>query len=161
MKLLFLCAFVGSVPYALLAQPLERTVIGSSGDYQSHPSLGNLHFTAGELMVEVFQNGPGLSHGFQQGYYNVVSAIEGKTAFNEMLRVFPNPTDSWLQLESSLPGILEIELTDLLGGRLFTNILTPNSHLLNLQLLPEGIYLLRVSREGRPIRTFRIQKVNH
>ena len=163
MKLLLLLALIYASACTLSAQHLERTVIVSAGGYQSHPMEGNLHWTVGEIVVETFQNGQVLSQGFQQGYtINIISAIGDETFYNETvnLKVFPNPTSGWIQVETELPGTLEIDLTDLLGRHLFTHTIAPTDGIIDLQPLPSGSYILRIMQKGQLIRTFRIQKVD-
>ena len=162
MKLLLLFVLAGGSVYTLAAQHLERTVTGSAGDYQSHPTAGSLHWTAGEITVEEFQNGQVLSQGFQQGTIEIISAIDEQASYGERVtvKVFPNPTSGWIQVETDLRGNPEVTLTDLLGRHLLTHTITPTDEIIDLQPLPPGIYLLRIMRKGQPIRTFRIQKVD-
>lgn len=159
-KLWLLFALVGGSAYPLSAQQLERTLISSAGDYQSNPTIGNLHWTVGEMIVDEYRNEQVLSHGFQQGFYDVVSAIGEGTPYNTMVTVFPNPTSGWLKLETDLNFNLEVVLTDLLGRRFFTPLETFSGEVIDLRSLPAGIYLLRVIRQGQPLRTFRIRKVD-
>jgi hypothetical protein len=160
MKLLLLFILLGGSAYTLSAQYLERTVTSSAGDHQSHPTLGSLHWTVGEIAVGEFQNGLVLSQGFQQGYIDVISGFDWETGSLWKVKVFPNPTTDWLKLETDLSGTLEVVLTNLLGRHLFTHTLSRTEETIHLQSLPSGIYLLRVSRKGQPIGTFRIQKVD-
>ena len=163
MKRWLLLALVGGSAYTLPAQELAQTVIGSAGNYQSHPTVGNLHWTVGEIAVEEFQNEHVLSQGFQQGYIiDIVSAIGDETFYDEKLKVkvYPNPTSGWIQLETDLPGNQEIVMTDLLGQHLFTHMAAHTGEIIDLQPLPSGIYLLRIMQKGRPIRTYRIHKVD-
>lgn len=161
MKLFLLFILVSGLAYTLPAQHLERTVTGTAGDYHAHPTMGNLHWTAGEIAVEEFQNGEVLSQGFQQGYtINIISAINEEIFEKVTVKVFPNPTNSWIQLETDLPGTLEVNVSNLLGQILVTHTGVRTGDVLNLQLLPPGIYLLRIMQQGQPIRTFRIQKVD-
>lgn len=62
--ILLLFALVGGSIYTLSAQQLERAVINTAGEYQSGPTMGNLHWTVGEVIVEEFRNGKVLSQGF-------------------------------------------------------------------------------------------------
>jgi hypothetical protein len=162
-KLWLLFALVGGSAYTLSAQQLERAVISTAGDYQSNPIVGNLHWTVGEVIVEEFRNEQVLSQGFQQGTDDVVTAVAGETAYGETttVKVFPNPTSGWAKLKTDLHATLEVVLTDLLGRHLFTQSATLSGEVIDLQPLPAGTYLLRVSREGQLLRIFRIQKVDN
>jgi len=66
--------------------------------------------------------------------------------------IYPNPVSDWLNLEftSSARGLVSIQLFDLSGKKvsgLFSQILTPGKHKLNLPVnsdIPRGNYLLEV-----------------
>ena len=162
MKILLLFVLASAFAPKGWAQYLEKSVISSAGAHHSEPSPGNLHWTLGEIAVEEFQNIRVLTQGFHQGYIDVVLGIgqEQETDAHEIITIFPNPTRDEVTLITDLPGPLEITLTDLLGRQVFSQKAMMTNELVNLRLLPSGVYMLRVRRKGQPVGNFRIQKAD-
>lgn len=111
-------------------------------------SIGNLF--PGEVSVTVFDSrGCTDSITIQIGT-NAVSGIEGLSAFS--LR--PNPTTGYAQLQLRFDRALDLraDLVNLLGQSVwegnYSNT-TEVSEMLDLNSLPNGLYLLRLSTEGQ------------
>ena len=63
--------------------------------------------------------------------------------------VFPNPVRSTLDIESKELNINSLELFDLRGKRVYSNydLDSQNNCQINVQLLDEGVYFLKVNTE--------------
>jgi photosystem II stability/assembly factor-like uncharacterized protein len=89
-----------------------------------------------------------------------VSAIEQQHASNEGTRqfnLFPNPTNSLLNIETDIPGQFSIDILDLNGRILMRTISNGSGHLMDLSSLQAGIYLI-VIRSNESILTRKIHK---
>lgn len=61
------------------------------------------------------------------------------------IKVFPNPTDNWVQVESEDYLIEKICLRDLMGREVFEKVVGLNTTTLDLNALPPGTYILEIS----------------
>jgi hypothetical protein len=77
------------------------------------------------------------------------------TLTEEGLVVYPNPTSSILNLEG-LHTTDKVQLLDLQGKLILSG--NQQSKSLDISTLEKGVYLLRVSREGKHIQTVKILK---
>ncbi len=156
--LFWLVLFIG-LSYSLSAQSIERTVIGSAGNYQTNAAVGNLHWTVGEISVETYQNTTVLSQGFHQLYYDLlVTPVSEIPGLEFDVQVYPNPTTGWLNLETDLSGPLDLSVTNLLGQKLLQQHISGPTKSIDLAQFSAGIYLLSVSQNGQHLGTFKIQK---
>ncbi|MEZ5043152.1 MAG: T9SS type A sorting domain-containing protein [Saprospiraceae bacterium] len=65
------------------------------------------------------------------------------------IKLFPNPVMDKLFIQSSLSTASQLEIVDLKGRLFLSTELAPGSRALDLDLLPSGLYLVRIwSREG-------------
>jgi hypothetical protein len=84
------------------------------------------------------------------------SNLSGLTSLTEEgLVVYPNPTSSILNLDG-LHASDKIQLLDLQGKLIQSAIQQSKS--LDISTLEKGVYLLRVTREGKHIQTVKIVK---
>ena len=156
MRLLYLLrACVLVLP--LWGQTLDRSVIGSAGDYFSSDEVGDLHWTLGEVAVERDFNRLTLSRGFHQSNPSLlISSIWSAPEIQLELTAFPNPTAGNLTLRGDWKWEDRVMITDLLGKTLLQQELPLERAELNLTAYPAGTYLLTISRAGQPLRTLRI-----
>lgn len=73
----------------------------------------------------------------------------------EMIRVYPNPTSSILNLDG-LEATDKIQLLDLQGKLVLSG--KQQAHSLDISSLENGVYLLRITRDGKHIQTVKILK---
>lgn len=73
----------------------------------------------------------------------------------EMIRVYPNPTSSILNLDG-LEATDKIQLLDLQGKLVLIG--KQQAHSLDISSLENGVYLLRITRDGKHIQTVKILK---
>jgi photosystem II stability/assembly factor-like uncharacterized protein len=89
-----------------------------------------------------------------------VSAIEQQHASNEGVRqfnIYPNPTNSVLNIETDIPGQFSIGLLDLDGRILMNTISSGSRHQMDLSSFHTGIYLI-VIRSDESVLTKKIHK---
>jgi surface protein len=74
-------------------------------------------------------------------------------------KIFPNPTTGQVTISniSIGDGIL---LTDVLGGKLWNQIATGETQVLNVSLMAQGIYFVSIIRGGKIVLTKKITKLN-
>jgi len=97
------------------------------------------------------EEGTGNSAGFLYDIHlPVVNVIEDRMTENELLKVFPNPVDAMLQIETGFSGRVDLELLDARGIRLKS--VSINSHyLLDMGNFPKGVYFLRAIKHRNTI----------
>lgn len=65
------------------------------------------------------------------------------------LSIFPNPTNSFLNISTSLDKIEKIEIFDSLGKKVLENKTSNSTMKLDVSALPMGVYTARVKRGGK------------
>lgn len=145
----------------LRAQYIERSINATAGGYYQTSGFGNLHWTLGEPVVELFMppnSTTRLSQGFHQLYALIVDTHKTNSG-DFSLNAFPNPTSRTLNIESKAPSWLEWKLLDMSGKCLaFQTFATSGIQTVDLQGLPAGIYLLQVTNRQQEVRTFKVVK---
>lgn len=155
LPLLFL--FLAAVP--LSSQSISQYVISNAGAYAEDSAFGNLHWSVGEIAVEQLENTSILSQGFHQTYFDLLStAIWEYPEINLDLKIFPNPTSGWLNLETSYMEPLQLVITNVLGQTMTQQHNFSLNTQLDISHLPSGMYLLTILEKGRLIKSFKIQK---
>jgi hypothetical protein len=84
------------------------------------------------------------------------SNLSGLTSLaDDGLTVYPNPTSSILNIDG-MHATDQIQLLDLQGKIVFTEKQVSKS--LDISALEKGVYLLRVTRDGKHVQTIKILK---
>lgn len=80
-------------------------------------------------------------------------------AENNLLQVFPNPANDFIQCTMAEPGTGIITLYDVKGNKVLETAFTHNTQPVDVSALPAGIYQLAVTSEtgSRSIKTIQIQ----
>lgn len=124
----------------LSAQSIENFSIDSGG--ASSENGIHILYTIGEVnMYEYSVGNISLSEGFINS--NVTSStlgIEDEDILDQKIIVYPNPASEFIGIKSQIP-ILSIEVFDLLGRKIMTQISTPQ---FNINHLTPGTYLLHI-----------------
>ncbi len=107
-----------------------------------------------------------ISGRFQQGqfqpqqvkYRDVYQNLVATTAPSASgIRFFPNPTQNYLTIESSLDQALNIEVTDMQGKLIDQKTLDTPSYMLSVKDFAPGMYMMRISdREGQVLENAKI-----
>jgi len=141
------------------AQSLSPTVVASSGDYFSTSSV-NLSWTLGEVVTDTYiGTNNQLTQGFQQPTASFASVED--FAPEVTVSLYPNPTDSWVNIEiQNNSENLNIKIMDLTGKVIYTDIYQAETvKKINLENFANGIYFLEISNsENDKLKTFKIQK---
>ena len=75
---------------------------------------------------------------------DVVTGIDDPVSGEESLKIYPNPTNNLLTIESEYPDHYSIEITSLNGQQLFTGEMEGTSHQFDLSHLQKGVYFITI-----------------
>lgn len=143
------------------SQSISPEVTASAGDHFTGTNV-QLSWTIGELMVETYDNDQiQLTQGFHQPNL-IITAIED-LEIHFQVRVFPNPTAEFINLEwtEAIDGYVLL-LIDTNGKQLLQQKVTNQGR---TEVIPftdysTGSYFLQLSTpEGKTIKTFKILKI--
>jgi|GEM_PF-3720329 len=145
-------------PMALLAQTMERQVVGAGGGFVQTPA-GSLHWTAGEMAVSARSAaGTYWGEGFHQVWVAPTVSTGGPNDAPAIsLTVYPNPAADYLRVASD--ALLQVQLFDLSGRPVSDLVAVNGTTELDLANLPARFYLLRAFDENG--RTAGVAKVQH
>ena len=145
------------LPVVGTAQQLTPSLVGSAGGYFTSVSGGDLHFSVGEIAVEITSNGPVLERGFLHGVRaETATSVWSAPRLLLNLSVYPNPTADRITVAGTWEANDRVGLYDLLGRRLVERALPADQLELDLLAFPAGTYFLTVSRAGRVIGRARV-----
>ena len=140
-------------------QSIDRTVIGSAGQYSESTSDVSLNYTVGEAAVALLGDGPSVAEGFHRTTLSVIVSTDVPHT-DWSVRVFPNPTSQWLQVELPGDGAFDAQLNSTNGQLLWEAQLQPLSNQINLSTLPAGIYWLSIRNDKGEQQRFQIVKAD-
>ncbi len=141
----------------LPAQSLSQSVIALAGGYEKTPAGLTVSWTVGEPIVDPLKSGDLLlTQGFQQPDLQVTTGFSDPT-FGHDLKVFPNPTSAQLILETDFERALDYRIVDVHGKMIREGELL-QSKALNISSLPQGIYAIYFTSEGRMINSQLVSK---
>lgn len=147
------------------SQSIFTSTLNSTGGTKNlpatHPQFPNYFFewSVGESSI-VTTNISGnfqVTHGVLQGYLlsNPVVPDNG-VWFPDEIKIYPNPviTDFSIELLTGLTGVVEFKLYNISGSTIFIRSInyqgTGQTERFNIEYLPSGIYVLRVTLRGFP-----------
>jgi hypothetical protein len=159
MKRSILFLFTILLAFSLSAQ-VKQEVIASAGGY-SVASGVSLSWTLGETIIPTYTSGGlTLTHGFQQQL--IVTAVEENLEDVVKVTLFPNPASDVvnIKLESPLDGEVKLFLLDSGGKLIKTDFMekTAVEKEINLQDLPAGLYLLKMTK-GKLSNAYKVVKL--
>lgn len=101
-----------------------------------------------------------ITHGVQQPFEIVTLSGGDFTAITLKAVVYPNPTTSSLQLKIAHTGLenLSFQLFDVKGKVLNQAKINSETTTLSLESLPKAVYLLQITSNTTPLKTFKIIK---
>lgn len=159
---LFACLSIG-----MNAQSLSPQVIASGGDFFQAGGV-SLSWTLGEPVVETVSNGAVniiLTQGFQQPE-DFTIGIRSIVAADVFVNLYPNPTAQSIRMDLKYGenSRLKIELIDVLGRVLNSDNLEVTKNLvsnyqLDVSALSAGMYMFRLTDNGKLLNTYKFQKV--
>jgi len=137
-----------------------QEVVSSAGNKNSAGGY-QISWTLGETVIETYSNGNNiLTQGFHQTNLNV-------TAINELkypgikIKVYPNPTNHILNIQSEGKTDLKLQLAlfDVNGKILLAKRIINNPEEVSMEKYATGNYSLKITTtEGIPLRRFKIIK---
>lgn len=148
-------------PTALLAQEVERSVVGNAGEAFTDPAFGTLNFTVGEVAAENLAVAAGsLAQGFHRGNFRLVVSTRNNRLPEWEVVVYPNPTTDELHLRTDAPGTLSAELFSTAGQLLLRQPDLSAGQRIDVARLPAGTYWLRLRAGDGRTGTFQVQKIS-
>ena len=145
----------------LSAQDMQRTVIGSAGDYYENLLFGNIHWTVGEIAVSNFQNDLELGEGFHQVYYDLFIPTNIEEIANVEISIAPNPTTGSIQVTWPETHSLFLSIYSSIGQLLFQKQENIGRLQIDMHAFPAGVYWLNIRDANGYQRNFQVQKINH
>jgi uncharacterized delta-60 repeat protein len=132
-------ANAGESSKSLEIQPDGKIILGGSAKETSNPSEG--------LLVR-FNN-------------DIETNVNESHEFNNKLFVFPNPANDWITIypaDKQLSGKVKVEIFDLMGKQVISDTKTPSENKINLNIsiLKNGIYLLRLTFQDGTSEVFKV-----
>ncbi|MFW5761044.1 MAG: T9SS type A sorting domain-containing protein [Cyclobacteriaceae bacterium] len=144
MKKIIYIAFLLS-PLLGQAQDLDQNVKGTAGNY-SESGTASLNWTIGETVVETVSDGTNtLTQGFHQGNLSVTTLIE-KTELISNLKVYPNPVENILHVETDKIGV-DYQLLNINGQAVSNGKLENKNNEVKFSDLPAGTYFLKINNQ--------------
>ena len=122
-------------------------------------SGGIISYSVGQVIYTTNSGANGsVAQGVQQPYeISTTVGIDVKT-INLELSIFPNPTQSEITLKVEDVEGLTYQVFDMNGKLIESKTVTKNSTLVNLENQESATYLIKVSKDNSPIKTFRVVK---
>ena len=172
MKKLIPLAFLLFAFVAVSAQSpsFSREVMAAGGGYFVSPE-GSLSWTLGEAITETFENltlDIILTQGFQQpdDKNDTIIGIWEKPASDIFVSLYPNPTAQTIALDLKYDETsrIRIGLVDMLGRELHAENLDvlkgqQSAYRLDVSLLSPGMYMFRLTDNGRLLNSYKFQKI--
>ncbi len=141
---IYMTVLLSLCTHALLAQSIERQVIGSTGATLSNGST-TMSFTIGEVATTSLNDGTyTFNQGFQQGEPSGTLHIKTENRLNVTL--YPNPTKNAFYINGLLKkGTLNIY--DVAGKKVLQKQNINDNQAINISELSAGVYLIHIKTD--------------
>lgn len=141
-----------------------QQVFSTAGKSVSNSNL-KLDYTIGEPIILTKSNGTTtLTQGFHQPNYQFVTKVSKSLKDIVEIKIFPNPTNEFVQIEISKMNNLNLvyDIIDLTGKYLINNNKIVNEQTqLNIKNFPSGTYFIQIRNENEnQATTYSIIKTN-
>lgn len=115
----------------------------------------SLEFTPTGSFVVIYVRAPNASTSSLEVFYDNIELYETSTlsvddVFASNFKVYPNPAQDYIQIESRDVQVSSVEMYNLVGKKLISETNLVDSKL-NISSLSTGVYLLKVNAEGRSL----------
>lgn len=153
--------YLTSISFAY-GQGVSPEVVSTAGDSFVGSNI-QLDWTVGEVAISTLQSTVQITQGFHQPYYYILETEELPVSIGT-IKIFPNPTSDWLEMELRLKEsqLVDIHLYDM-QGKLIWQTTRDGAYILekkSLQNLPKGSYVLSfLMHQNQTIQTYKIEKV--
>lgn len=124
-------------------------------------SGGSVSYSIGQIdYVTATGTGGTATQGVQQPFEIVTLSGEEFTEITLQMVVYPNPTSSFVNLKIDNYNYqdLNYQIIDLNGREIANQKITSSETSINLENLPNAIYLLQVNDNNKTLKTFKIIK---
>ncbi|MEO1258199.1 MAG: hypothetical protein AAFZ15_05355 [Bacteroidota bacterium] len=100
-------------------------------------------------------------HEIGEDFFPIVSDVKNEWATTAFLEIMPNPfnDETLIQLKGIDPGVHQIKIFDLAGKELFRDDFENTSYLLSDPVLPAGMLMVGIFRNGTPVVFEKLVKV--
>lgn len=136
-----------------------QEVIATSGNFFQNENV-TISWTLGEPIIETFSSADMiLTQGFQQPVLIVSTLIE-EPGLDFQITAFPNPTNAHVNISTdALQGeSLMYRVYDMQGRFIVSNLLEGTQTRVAFDDYPPGTYFIRITRDEKPVKTFKIIK---
>jgi hypothetical protein len=127
--------------------------------WQANQDLSNMDIISAVQQSASFYNNPNDTLGYGIPDYvaanDILTVIELKPAFlEESFTLYPNPFRDGINIlfDNDKSGEYLVDVMDVYGRLIFTRSIAPSNKQVSLsgfQELPEGVYIVRLSRDGK------------
>lgn len=146
--------------FSLRGIQAQETVLSSGGDASG--SGGSFSYSVGQIVYTTNSGSNGnLAQGVQQPFeISAVLAVDNLLGINLNLTAYPNPTTNFLNLTVTNMDYknLSYQLYDLNGRILVDKKLKNISTEITMKYLPSSFYYLKILKNSKPIKVFKIIK---
>lgn len=144
----------------LLGLRAQSNIVASGGD--AFGPGGLIAYSYGQIDFTTKTEAAGvMTEGVQQPFEITITSATYENWIELNAAVFPNPTANFVELR--ILGdyqSLNYELIDI-GGKVITKSNIKNdAEKIDMQMLPSGVYFLKVNNTNKMVKTFRLIKVN-
>ena len=124
---------------------------------------GSATFTVGQVFYKSITSSTGsgsVSPGVQQPFEIQVLSSPELTTVKVTAATYPNPTKDFIVLEITDAALKNLQYTlfDINGSTIASHVIAASSTQIQLQHLSIGVYVLKVSQQNKPLKTFKIIK---
>ncbi len=120
---------------------------------------GTVSYTIGQVVYTSSTGTNGsVTQGIQQPYEISTTLGINEVTINLELSVYPNPTTNYLTLKVEKLNGLSFQLYDLQGKVIESKIVNNTSTSISLEAQPVAIYFLKVTKNNKPVKIFKIIK---
>lgn len=126
---------------------IQNSVLAACGNTMSNSTLV-VEFTFGETFTQSFTNTQLITQGFQQPYrkkiviqpINPINNLEVDNLDFKNIKLYPNPFSNVIQIENTSSESFQVEIFDLTGRLVFSQVITNLIQTINLEHLSSGPY---------------------
>lgn len=144
--------------FSAIAQNYNLQLVSSAGDsYQNENFL--IDWSVGEIAIETFQSESLiLTQGFHQGSLEI-STLINHSDLNISMKVYPNPTSSYIYLTTEATNEkLQVIITSLIGTTIFSGEINNSNWKFDFSNYASGTYILLISSNKQTLKSFKIIK---
>ena len=136
-----------------------QEIISSSGNNHTN-SNGSISYTVGEPVVETYRsNNVIITQGFNQTCFTITK-INEFTGLDYEIEIYPNPSEEFVILTTDIEDKsgLRYLIYNLNGILLMQDQVQDTETFVSFHNMPTGGYILKINKDNKEIRSFRIVK---